>query len=39
MSTAMRREVQIKGWAKAKKEALITDNHPKLKRSLQTPSP
>ena len=31
-SAAMRRELQIKGWTKAKKEALITDNHPKLKK-------
>jgi putative endonuclease len=38
-SAAMRREIQIKRWTKAKKDALITDNHRKLKRlSKRNPS-
>jgi len=29
-SAAMQREFQIKGWAKAKKEAIVAGNLPKL---------
>jgi len=31
-SAAMKRELQIKGWTKAKKEALIAENRQKLKK-------